>query len=227
MMKNTAAFLALVAGILACAGLALTLLSYAAFFFFMQGIDNMVSPQIDSLSATVVDAQQTVSSASDAAGAASGALANLSVSLVNYAGAGDSIGATISSVSQNALLSAVAPQLAGSAAKLSDASLAMRGAAEQFNATSGSAGAASSSLRQASNDLSSASASMAQAKEGFKSALGMLGIAGLLVMLCGLALFSSVGLVSVSMLLSHYPDFFSKKDAQQAEGAQAQSPARQ
>ena len=46
MMKNTAAFLAFIAGILACAGLALTLLSYAAFYFFVQEIDSTVTPQL-------------------------------------------------------------------------------------------------------------------------------------------------------------------------------------
>ena len=145
MMKNTAAFFALVAGALACAGLVLTLLSYVAVYFFLQGVDSMVSPQIDTLSAAVSDSQQTVSDAADAAGSASVAIANITHSLSAYAGASDSIGATLSSFSQNQLLSALAPQIADSVSKLNDASSSMREAATALNSTSASAGAAAAS----------------------------------------------------------------------------------
>ncbi len=217
MMKNTAAFFALVAGALACAGLVLTLLSYVAVYFFLQGVDSMVSPQIDTLSAAVSDSQQTVSDAADAAGSASVAIANITHSLSAYAGASDSIGATLSSFSQNQLLSALAPQIADSVSKLNDASSSMREAATALNSTSASAGAAAASLHSAASTMETAKESMAQAKQGFKSALGMLSIAAMMMALCGISLFSSVGLLSLSLLISHYPDLLSKKPAEAAQ----------
>jgi hypothetical protein len=215
MMKNTAAFLAFIAGALAGVGLALTLLSYVAFYFLVQGVDGVITAQFDPLLASVTDAQQTVSSAADAASFASGGLSNLSISFSTYADASDSIGTALSAFTQNPLLATLAPQITASVTKLNDASSSMRGAAAEFNSTAGSTGSASASLRQASIDISSAKTAMAQAKEGVKSALGMLSIMGFLAMLCALCLFSSVGLVSISMLLSHYPDLFAKKDGAQ------------
>jgi hypothetical protein len=186
-----------------------------AFYFLVQGVDGVITSQFDPLLASVTDAQQTVSNTADAAGFASGALSNLSVSLSSYADASDSISSTLSAFTQNPLLATLAPQITGSVAKLGEASVSMRGASAEFNATASSTSSASSSLRQASLDLSNAKNAMAQAKEGVKSALGMLSIMGLLAMLCALCLFSSVGLVSISMLLSHYPDLFAKKDGAQ------------
>ncbi len=218
-MKNTAAFLALVAGALACAGLALTLLSYAAFFFFVQGIDSTVSPQLDTAVSAISNTQSTLASAADSAGSASGAISNGTLALYSYADATDGISSTLSSIAQNPLIS-LDPQIGTSAAQLRNASVFLREAAQSLNRTSGSAGSAAASLKKVSLDAADAKKSVSAAKEGFKAALGTLTIAGFLATLCFLALFSSVGLLSVSMLLSHYPDLLSKKDGNKAEQAQ-------
>lgn len=222
-MKNTAAFLAVVAGALACAGLALTILSYLAFFFFIQGIDAIVSPQLDAASSAISNTQSMLAGAADSAASASGAISNGTLALFSYADATDGIGNTLSSIAQSPLFS-LDPQVATSAQKLRDASAFLRGAAVSLNQTSGSAGSAAASLRKVSLDASNAKAAIGQAKDGFKGALGMLSIAGFLAMLCSLALYSSVGLLSLSMLLSHYPDLLAKKED---AGAQANPPAQQ
>jgi len=222
-MKNTAVLFSLAALALACAGLVLTLLAYAAFFLFVQGIGASAYPSLDAAALSIGDAQQTLSYSADVAGVAPGAIANLTIAVSSYADATDGIGNLLSSIAQNPLLS-LDTQLSSSVSQLRTASSALRGASQSLNSSSGSAASAVASLRKASSDMNEARNSVLQAKGSFSSALGMLNIAGFLLALVAVALFSSTGMLSVSVLLSHYPDLFSKKaEGVEEAGKQQQS----
>lgn len=211
MMKNTSVVLAMSAAVLSAAGLVLALLSYTAFFIFLQGIDSSVSPQMDLASRTSLDARQALLDSAAATGSASGAIRNATLALSSLADSTDGMRSTISQLSQATFIPGSA-QLAASAASLQNSSAYFRNASQALSGMSSSTDAASVSLTSLAADLEGASGSIKDAKQGFRDALSMLSLAGLFAAICVCGLFSSTFLLSLSVLLSHYPDFFSDEE---------------
>lgn len=210
-LKNAQAALALFSSVLAFGGLLLCAAGYAAVFLSISQLDNAISPQIDAASAAIGDTQALLSSAEQSASSASQGLSEVSSALSAYSestkGMGDSL-AGVASVPPFSLDS----RLSAAAAKLQDASALFANASQSLNSSAISVLNATQSLKKTADDLGEAKKSLGQAKEGFKGSVGMLHIASLSAALALSALFSSVLLLSVSMLLPHYPRFFKKKD---------------
>ncbi len=191
---------------------------YISFFLFIGSIDSSISPQIDSASAAVGDMRIILSSAEKSSSSASIGLGEISGALAAYSesakGMGDSL-AGVAGVPPFSLDS----RLSTSAAKLKEASSLFASASGSLNNSAGSILNATQSLKGTSDDLGKAASSLKQAKVSFKGALSMLHIAALVGALALATLFSSVLLLSVSILLQHYPRLFKKKDSgEDAEG---------
>jgi len=213
-LQNTEAALALFSAFLAIGGIALCLGAYAAFFLFTQNLDLTVSAQIDAYSAVILDAKQAVLSTAAGTASANGAISNISNALGAYSesakGMGDSL-ATVGAIPPFSLDS----RISSSAAKLREASGYFSGAASSLNSSSLQIGSAGDSLKKMALDLDGAGNSLSEAKQGFKSALSALNVATLVGTLALCALFSANLLLALSMLLSHYPRFFDKKESKE------------
>jgi len=85
------------------------------------------------------------------------------------------------------------------------------GAAASANASAGAAQDAAAAMQTAAADLQSAKTAVDSAKESFRSAMNMMQLAALGGALALCALFSSVLLLSLSVLLTHYPRLFERK----------------
>jgi len=218
MLKNSQAALAALAAVLAVGGLLLTLGGYISFFLFIGSLDSSISPQIDSASAAVGGMRIILSSAEESSSSASIGLGEISGALAAYSESANGMGDSLAGVA------AVPPfsldgRLSASAAKLKEASSLFASASGSLNSSAGSILNATQSLKETSDDLGKAASSLEAAKEGFKGALSMLHLAALASALALLSLFSSVLLLSASILLQHYQRLFKKKDSDEdAEG---------
>lgn len=216
MMRNTAAFISFVAMIIAGAGLILSVFAYASFHFFISSIQNAALSQIDTLSATASDAQQTLLYAADGAKSASSAAAGIAQSLNFSAQASGKLASALSSLSQNPAFSFV-PQIKEAEEGLRSSSEKMQLATEEFGRAAASVSSAAGSLSKTAEDIGAAKSSILQSKESLKEAFSYIGMAGLLLLFVALALFSSVGMVALSVLLSHYPYLFAKKEQEKKQ----------
>ncbi|VVC00220.1 Uncharacterised protein [uncultured archaeon] len=208
LLSKTEAALAFFAGALAVAGLVFTLVLYVSLYSFIQAADAAVSPQIDVAIASVSDAQQVASFTADSADSAVGSLSNFSSALFSYSNASGSLGDSISGIAAVPPFS-LDPRVASSAASMRQASAYFADAGKSLNASASSAVNASVSIRKAGSDLSLASSSLEAARSSFKGAIGALHLAAMAVCLALLCLFSSVILLSLSIMLSNYPKLFS------------------
>ncbi len=215
-LKNSQAALALFSSVLAVGGLLLCIAGYVLVFLSIGRLDNAISPQIDAASSAVGDTQALLSSAEQSALSASQGLGEVSSALSAYSestkGMGDSL-AGVAAVPPFSLDS----RLSTAAGKLREASNLFANASQSLNNSAGSVVNATQSLKKTADDLGEAKKSLGQAREGFKGTVGMLHIASLSAALALSALFSSVLLLSLSVLLQHYPRFFKKKDGGEEE----------
>ena len=208
-LKNTEAALALLALCMGAVGLLLCTAGYFSFFFFLQNLDAAVVPQIDSTVNALSNLQPAVASVSESAETASAAIGPLSGALASYSASSGEVSDTLTSLSMVPPFS-LDKRVPASATKLREASRLFSNASQILNSSATSAISAALSIKKTSEDLDSARQSLLGAKAGFKSAVGMLQIGALAAYLALLALFSSVLLISASMLLSHYPRLFEK-----------------
>jgi len=216
-LKNTEAALALLSGALGLLGLLLCLAGLGASFLFIQGAQQAVLPQIDSAISSVSDVQQTINYAASGAESGKVAVGNLSGAFAAYADSSNGLSDTLAGISAIPVIGAD-PKISDAAMKMRVASAQFAGAAQSLNATSAAVGSAASSLRKTSDGLSGAKQTLADAKNALGAAFGALYLVAIAGALCMAALFGSVCLLSVSVLLSHYPRFF---DSKEGEGKKA------
>ncbi|GEM_PF-1127028 len=209
-LKNTEAALALLASAMALSGMLLAWVVYAAVFFSLQDIESAFLPQIDLAISAVQNTQSIILSASQSAGSASQGIESLASALSSYSSSTKSIAGSLSAIaaippfSLDSSISSAAQELDNAAGLFSNASGSISDAGNSLLT-------ASSALQQTTDDLEAAKTSLRSAKTGLKSAIGTLHLAAFAASASLSALFFSVILVSLSILLSHYPRLFEKK----------------
>ena len=208
-LESTETVLAALAAAVAACGLLLCGVAYFAVFLFLQNADSAVSPQIDSAEIAVANLQTIVAAAAQGAGNASGAVASLSGALADYSAASTNFSNSASDIAKVPPFS-LDGRFAAAASSMKQASVHFADAAAAANATADSAFAASAGVEKAATDLEAAKSSIRQARQSFKDALGALHLAALAGFLSLSALFTSVMLLSGSVLLTHYPKFFDR-----------------
>jgi len=207
LLENTEAALAVFAALLAACGLLACGAAYFFVFLFLQNADGMVSPQIDSAETALGNVQATMASAAESTQSASEGIASLSSALASYSSASKNISDSISDISKVPPFS-LDSRFSSSAASLKMASAYFADAAKSVNATAEAANGTFAGVKKTAADLDSAKSSLQSARKSFKDALGALHLAALAGFFSLGALFSSVMLLSSSVLLSHYPRFF-------------------
>jgi hypothetical protein len=212
LLKNTEAALAFFAAVLAAGGLLLSAAAALSVFLFANGLQSSVGPQIDSAANAVSDMQGLLGSAQASAGSASAGLEYVSVALQSYSESSGGIADSLSSISAIPPFS-LDTRLSTAASKLKDASAQFQNASQSLNESSSSLLSAVSGLNRTSGDLGSAEQSLRSAQADFAGAVGMLKIASVAGGLALVVLFGSVLLLSLSILLSHYPRFFAGKES--------------
>ena len=215
-LENTETLLAALAAVAAACGLLLCGVSYFAVFLFLQNADSMVSPQIDAAGTAVANVQSVASAAAQSAGNASGAIVSMSAALAAYSSASANFSNSVSDIAKVPPFS-LDGRFAAAGSSMKQASAYFADAAAEANATAGSALDASAGVEKTAEDLDAAKTSIAQAKQNFKDALGALNMAALAGFLALAALFSSVMLLSGSVLLTHYVRFFEKGGKKQEQ----------
>jgi hypothetical protein len=209
-IRNTEALLALLSSVVALCGLALTMAIYIGLYLSIRSADAAVSPQLDSAFTAISDSRETLSSLSQAANLSSQGIGDASLSLSYYSDSTRNISDSLSNIA------AVPPfsldsRLSSAAKSLKQSSASFSNAAASFAGASSAAGNATASLAQAGEDLSGMAYSLDTARREFRNTMFMLNAVALAAALALALLFSSVLMVSVSILLSHYPRFFEKK----------------
>jgi uncharacterized membrane protein YciS (DUF1049 family) len=210
LLEDGEAALAALSALLSAAGLVLCVAAYAFVFLSLQSANSTVSQQIDAASLAASDAQAIAASAALSAQNASGAISSFSAAIAAFAQATANTSASMSDIAKVAPFS-LDNRFTSAAAGMGQAAEYFTEAAASANASAGSAQDAASTLQQESLDLQTAKTAVDSAKEGFTNAIGMLQLAALGGALAICALFSSVLLLSLSVLLSHYPTLFGKK----------------
>ncbi len=213
LIANTEAALAALSAALAAAGLLLCAVAYFGVFLFLQNADSALSPQIDSAQAALGDAQAVVFSASQAAEPAVETMAAVEGALFAYSSASRNVSDSLADISKVPPFSLDA-RIASSAASMRRASDYFAEAAKSANSSAKAASTAIADIRKASADLDSASSSLTQSEKSFKDAIGSLHLGALAGFFALSALFSSVMMLSASMLLTHYPRVFEKNDGE-------------
>ena len=210
LLENGEAALAALAALLSAAGLVLSIAAYAFVFLSLQSADSTVSQQIDAASLAVGDAHAIAASAALSAQNASSAISSFSSAIAAYAQATANASSSMGDIAKVAPFS-LDNRFSSAAAGMGQAAGYFADAAASANASAGSAQDAASEMQTASLDLQSARTAVDSAKEGFSNAIGMLQLAALGGALAACALFSSVLLLSLSVLMTHYPRLFRKK----------------
>ena len=218
-LENSEAALALFAAIICIAGMALCAVAYIAFFMAMQNADSAISPQFDSAYALVSDTQAILISASNSTQSLSDALSYMSNATGSYSTSASGISDSLSGLAKVPPFS-LDTKFASAVAGVKNASAYFASASSSMNASAASAVGISASLEQATYDLGQAAQSISAAKASFKGAILALDAAALFACIAMAAFFSSVILVSVSILLSHYPRLFGAKGARQETSLQ-------
>ncbi len=212
LLENTATALALAAFLLSIAGLAASLLLYAFAYMAIGSIDASLSPQFDSAEAALLSASEAASGAAGASTQASESIASVADALQSYSSSTDALSSSLEGLASLPLLS-IDPGIQEAAAEMGQASQHFANASQSALEMSGSAQATVLSVQEIAEDLEAASYQMPESKRSFKSALSSAGLMALVGWLCLTALFSSVALLSLSMMLSHYPNMLSRAEA--------------
>lgn len=220
-LSNTQAALAALSALLSIGGLLFTIIFGFFLVSALASIDSAISPPLDSAIAASGNLHDMALSAAASAESATGAINALSSALASYADSSKDVGDSISA------LAAVPPfsldsRFSSAAASLKASSQQFSNASAQMNATAWGAAGATEALRKTADDIGSAKGSLEGAKFFFKSAIGSLQIAAIALFLALEALFSSVLLLSVSILLSHYPRLFEETAVLQGKTARAE-----
>lgn len=209
-LENTGAALALLSAVLAAGGLLLCIGAYAASFFALQSAEKAVMPQFDSASAALSGAQAVASSAAQSVDSASLAIGNVSAAFAGYADSAGSLSDSLGTLAAVPPFS-LDPKIASSAARMKEASQFFSGAASSLNSSASQAGDAAAGAGKMADNLGNAVRTLEESLSSVKSAFGMLNAAALVFSLCLFGLFSSVLLISASVLLQHYPRLFDRK----------------
>lgn len=209
-LENTQAVLAVLAMAISIAGMLLCLGAYAAFFISMQNIDATVSPQFDSAYLLISGSQSAILSASNSSESLAAAMLYISNGTAAYSQSTSSLSDSLSAVSKVPPFS-LDTKFASAVASMDSASASFAQASASMNESAASAAGISATLGEATYNLGQAGQSIAAAKESFKSAILMADIAGLFGCIALVAFFSGVIFTSLSILLSHYPRLFGKK----------------
>ena len=210
MLQNTSAALAALSAALAAFGMLCAALLCFFLFSSLASLDSAISPQLDLAISAASDFQSVASSASQSAESATGAINALSGALASYADSSKDVGDSLSAVAAIPPFS-LDSRFSSAASSLRASSVQFANASAQMNETAWGAAGATGALKKSSEDLASAKGSLEGAKFFFKSAIGSLQLASIALFLALEALFSSVLLVSVSVLLTHYPRLFAQK----------------
>jgi len=215
-MENTATAFALVAFFLSLSGMVAALAVYAASYMALSSIDATISPQFDSAEAALMDASASISLAAGSSAYAYDTLSSASAALQSYS---DSTSALSSSLSD---IAAVPPfsldaRLLSASGDLKQASAHFANASQSASQMASSAQSAVSSVKSVANDIGSAASGVSDAKRNFRASLSSIGLLSLLFSLCLLALFSSVALACLSIMLSHYPNMLERAEKAAAE----------
>ena len=209
-LENSEAALALFATIICLTGIAICIIAYVAFFTAMQNVSTAVSPQFDSIYTVISDTQGMLIQASNSTQSLSDAMQNLSLATSAYSTSTSGISNSLSAIAKVPPFS-LNTQFTSSVATLQGASADFAGAAASMNSSASEAQNISDAFQTAIFDVGQAGQTVSGAKASFDSAVLTMDIAGLFACIAMIAFFLSVILVSVSILLSHYPRLFGAK----------------
>jgi hypothetical protein len=215
LMENTSAALSLFSFLASIAGIVAVIALYAFSYLAISSIDAAVTPQFDSAQAALLDASAAASSAVSSLSSADGAISSLSSAFLSYSNSTAKLSSSLSGIASLPLFS-LDPGIGAAANDLSLASGQFRNASQSVSQMGLAAGEAAASARKIASDLEGASSKLSEAKRNFKSALSSTSLVALILCLCLLALFSSVAFLSLSVMLTHYPNLL--KQARMAEG---------
>jgi len=219
LMANTATALAFVAFVLSFAGAAACVVLYASAYMALGSIDATVSPQFDSAEAALSDASASLYLAANSSAYASDALSSVSGALQSYSDSTSALSSSLDGVASIPPFS-LEPRLQAAAGDMRQASLQFANASQSAAQMSISAKSAVLSVESIASSMGSAASKMSEAKRNYHSAMSGISLMALIFCLCLLALFSSVALVSLSLMLSHYPDLLKRAEASAAASQQ-------
>ena len=220
-MENTAAAFALAAFFLSLSGIVASLLVYAASYMALSSIDSALSPQFESAESALSDASASFSLAANSSAYAYDAINSVSEALQSYSDSTSSLSSSLSDISLIPPFSLDA-RLSSAAGDLKQASWQFANASRSASEMASSAKSAAASVQGITNDLDTAAAKISDAKRNFHSSISSISLLALLFSACLLALFSSVALVSLSVMLSHYPNMLAR--AEKAAAANEKRP---
>jgi hypothetical protein len=221
MMANTATVLALFAIILSLFGIAASLALYASSYMALGSVDAALSPQFNSAKAALLSASEAISYAANSSEYGYDALNSVSGAFLSYSDSTKALSSSLDGIASIPPFS-LDPNLAAAASSMQTASSQFSNASQSAVKMAGLARSASSSMQGTATDVSNAASQLEGAKRNFKSTLSAIGMLSFFFCLCLLALFSSVILVSLSLLLSHYPDLLDKEKIAEAPAAPPQ-----
>ncbi|MFA5929274.1 MAG: hypothetical protein WC861_00150 [Candidatus Micrarchaeia archaeon] len=221
MLENTSAALALLAFLLSLAGMVASLSIYASAYFALSSAEAALMPQFDSASVALSDAGASVLMMSGSSSSAYSTISNLSSGLQSYSDSTAKLSLSLSDIAALPLFS-LDTRLQSAADDMRTASAQFSNASQSASQMAASTQAALSSLQAVSADIDNASSSLSAAKQSFKSALSAINLLALLFSVCLFALFCSVMLLSVSAMLSHYPNMLQHAEKEKAAAAKQQ-----
>ena len=222
-MENTAAAFALFAFFLSLSGIVASLAVYAASYMALSSMDATLSPQFESAESALTGASISFSLAANSSAHAYSALNSLSEAFQSYSDSTSSLSSSLSDISSIPPFSLDA-RLTSASGDLRQASQQFANASRSASQMASSAQSASASVQSLANDIDTAASKISEAKLNFHSSLSGIGLLSLLFSICLLALFSSVMLVSLSVLLSHYPNMLKRAEESAASQNQAKNP---
>jgi len=208
-LENTAAAFALVAFLLSLAGMAASLAVYAASYMALSSVDATVTPQFESAESALSDASESISLAANSSAYAYDAIGSVSYALQEYSNSTAALSSSMSDLASIPPFSLDA-RFQSASGGLGQASLHFANASASASQMAFSAQAAAASVQGVADDLDASASNLSESKRSFRASLSAIGWLSLLFSLCLLALFSSVALVSLSVMLSHYPNMLSR-----------------
>lgn len=214
-LQNTAAAFALFSLLLSLSGMAACIALYASSYVALSSIDAVLTPQFDSAESALFGASAAISSAAGSSSQAASAISSVSSALQSYSDSTSELSLSLSGLASVPPFS-LDPKIASAAASMSQASQQFANASQSASQMSASAESALTSFQGVADDVGRAASNLSDAKRNFKSALSSLSWLSLIFCLCLAALFSSVALLSLSMLLSHYPNMLERAEKEAA-----------
>ena len=216
-MENTAAAFALAAFLLSLFGIVASLAVYAASYMALSSMDATISPQFESAESALADAGASLSHAANSSTHAYDAISSVSAALQSYSDSTSSLSSSLSDIAAIPPFS-LDTRLQSASGGLRLASQRFANASQSASQMASSAQSAAASVQSMAGDVDAAASGISDAKRNFRASLSGIGLLSLVFSACLLALFSSVMLVSLSALLSHYPNMLARAEKAAAAG---------